>query len=112
MADGTSPQSTELHADYKYALRDLQEVHDIAQRSGMRLHLTDYHLESARLLLTRLIVEADSHSLKELSFTELEVKTQVITHMEQVSDLIEETGYKRRTPELLYLQNCVAQIFE
>ncbi|MEE9424337.1 MAG: hypothetical protein V3V18_05090, partial [Methylococcales bacterium] len=110
--DGTSPYFTELHANYQAALRDLQEAHDIAQRSGMRLHLTDYHLESARLLLTRLIVEVDSHSLKDLSSTELELKTQIIKHMEQASDLIEETGYKRRTPELLYLQDCVAELFE
>ncbi len=37
--------------DFARARQDLQEVFDIAEPSGMRLHLTDYHLEMARLLL-------------------------------------------------------------
>ena len=37
--------------DFARARQDLQEVFDIADGSGMRLHLTDYHLEMARLLV-------------------------------------------------------------
>ncbi len=37
--------------DFARARADLQEVFEIAEPSGMRLHLTDYHLEMARLLL-------------------------------------------------------------
>ena len=37
--------------DFTRAHQDLQEVYDIAEPSGMRLHLTDYHLEMARLLI-------------------------------------------------------------
>ncbi|MEZ5536538.1 MAG: SEFIR domain-containing protein [Thiolinea sp.] len=37
--------------DFARARQSLQEVFDIAEPSGMRLHLTDYHLEMARVLL-------------------------------------------------------------
>jgi len=37
--------------DFTRAHQDLQEVFDIAEPSGMRLYLTDYHLEMARLLI-------------------------------------------------------------
>ena len=37
--------------DFARARQDLQEVFDIADGSGMRLYLTDYHLEMARLLV-------------------------------------------------------------
>ncbi|MEZ5449612.1 MAG: hypothetical protein R3E89_11710 [Thiolinea sp.] len=37
--------------DYARARQDLQEVFDIAEPSGMRLHLTDWHLEMARYFL-------------------------------------------------------------
>ena len=37
--------------DFARARQNLQEVFDIADGSGMRLHLTDYHLEMARLLV-------------------------------------------------------------
>lgn len=37
--------------NFTRARQDLQEVFDIAGFSGMRLHLTDYHLEMARLLI-------------------------------------------------------------
>ena len=46
----------ELHrvkGDYGRAERDLAEVLRIAARSGMGLHLADYHLESARLHLAQ-----------------------------------------------------------
>ncbi|MEZ5449024.1 MAG: hypothetical protein R3E89_08505 [Thiolinea sp.] len=37
--------------DFARAHADLQEVFEIAEPSGMRLHLTDYHLEMAWVLL-------------------------------------------------------------
>jgi tetratricopeptide (TPR) repeat protein len=46
----------ELHrvrGDYEKAERDLAEVLRIAKRSGMGLHLADYHLESARVHLAQ-----------------------------------------------------------
>lgn len=72
------------HTDnFPQAHQDLQEVYDIAEPSGMRLHLTDYHLEMARLLLA-----------KQASDDEIQ------HHIQAAADLIEATGYKRRLPEL------------
>lgn len=58
---------------------DLAEVHKIATRSGMRLHLTDYHLAMAR-----------SHRSLE--------------HLEKAEKLIQETGYHRRDEEAAALR--------
>lgn len=62
---------------------DLQEAFEIAQRSEMRLHLTDYYLESAHLAL------AEGHN-----------KSAAREHIDAAAKLIEETGYKRRLQEL------------
>jgi len=88
--------------DFTRARQDLQEVYDISEPSGMRLHLTDYHLEMARLLiveqknLPQPYVEQGESSA--LSLQE---------HVAQAAKLIEETGYKRRLPELVELQNKI-----
>ena len=62
---------------------DLDEVFRIATRSGMRLHLTDYHLAMARRDKSR------DHFLK-------------------AEALIAETGYHRRDAELEALLQSVA----
>ena len=62
---------------------DLDEVFRIATRSGMRLHLTDYHLAMARRDKSR------DHFLK-------------------AEALIAETGYHRRDAELEALRQSVA----
>ena len=49
--------------DFARAQADLQEVFDITDYSGMRLHLTDYHLEMARLLSPTIKMIADMLSL-------------------------------------------------
>ncbi len=47
------PNTVEFNMAYiQGASQDLKEVYDIAQRGGMLLHLTDCHLESARLMLS------------------------------------------------------------
>ena len=63
--------------------QDLAEVHRIASRSGMRLHLTDYHLAMAR-------------------------RHQSIEHLEKAEKLIQETGYHRRDPEAAALRQQLA----
>ena len=68
--------------DFPAAEMDLIEVYDVANRGKMRLHLTDYHLESARLALTQLY-----RSEAEIHYGEAEL-------------LIGQTGYKRRCAEL------------
>jgi tetratricopeptide (TPR) repeat protein len=59
--------------------RDLDDVFRIATRSGMRLHLADYHLAMARRDRSRY-------------------------HLEQATRLIAETGYHRRDRELEQLR--------
>ncbi|HXB66889.1 MAG TPA: toll/interleukin-1 receptor domain-containing protein [Candidatus Acidoferrales bacterium] len=61
---------------------DLDEVFRIATRSGMRLHLTDYHLAMARL-----------HHSRE--------------HFDKAEALIAETGYHRRDAELEELRQSL-----
>jgi hypothetical protein len=61
---------------------DLEEVYTIASRSGMRLHLADYHLAMARL-----------HHSRE--------------HFQKAQALVNETGYHRRDPELAELRRAL-----
>ncbi len=68
------------------AHRDLAEARSIAERGEMRLHLTDYHLESARLALA------------------LHDATQARAHYDAARKLIDETGYHRRDGELAALR--------
>ncbi len=89
--------------DFTRARQDLQEVYDISEPSGMRLHLTDYHLEMARLL----IVEQENLSQSPVEQGE-SAALSVQEHVAQAAKLIEETGYKRRLPELVELQNKLA----
>lgn len=72
---------------FSLAYQDLQEVFDIADGSGMRLHLTDYHLEMARLLL------ADEQGDECIHH-----------HLTAAERLINETGYHRRDKELAELK--------
>ena len=65
---------------------DLDEVYKIATRSGMRLHLTDYHLKQATLDL------ANGNQAKARE------------HTQKAADLIQATGYHRRDPDLARLR--------
>ena len=72
---------TELHrrqGNFERARRDLREVEKIARRGEMRLFLTDFHLESARLALA----ESDPAAARE--------------HLDKARQLVTETGYHRR----------------
>ncbi len=68
--------------EWDKAQHDLDEVHVLATRCGMRLFLTDYHLEQARLLLAQ------------------QNPADALPHYEAAKKLVEETGYHRRDPEL------------
>ena len=81
--------------DFDRARQDLQEVFDIADGSGMRLHLTDYHLEMARLLV------AEAKSLTPTPLPEVEGLQE---HIAKAEKLIEATGYRRRDKELVELK--------
>lgn len=71
---------------YDRAERDLAEVVRIAARSGMGLHLADYHLESARLRLS----QGDKDKTRE--------------HLATAKEMIERMGYHRRDKEVNELE--------
>ncbi|WYD79586.1 MAG: hypothetical protein V8K32_09735 [Candidatus Electrothrix gigas] len=75
------------------AVQDLQETEEIAQRGGMRLHLIDFHLEAARLSLTA------GQDILNRTATE---------HLAAAKKGIEETGYKRRLPEVANIEEVLS----
>jgi tetratricopeptide (TPR) repeat protein len=68
--------------DFDQAHKDLDEAKELAESGPMRLHLCDYHLESARLALAENRPD-DARA-----------------HRREAAQLIESTGYNRRLPEL------------
>jgi hypothetical protein len=76
--------------NYAKAEKGLQEVYDIAEPSEMRLHMTDYHLESARL---GLLADWDKACVQE--------------HIDEADRLIRKTGYHRRDAELAELVQAI-----
>ncbi|HEY8095061.1 MAG TPA: TIR domain-containing protein [Methylobacter sp.] len=81
-----------LQQNYTPAQKDLAEVLDIAEPAKMRLHLCDYHLESARLALA----ENNPNTATD--------------HCNKAEQLIKDTGYNLRLPELQALQTMVGAI--
>ena len=84
----------ELHrqqGDYGKAEKDLQEVLEIAERSEMQLHLCDYHLAIAKLLRTRTDQALDQN------------QAAIIHHRQTAKEIIDQTHYHRRLPELKQL---------
>ncbi len=79
---------------YDQAHRDLADARAIAERGEMRLHLTDYHLESARLALV------------------LHDALQARVHYDAAQKLIDETGYHRRDGELQEIEVWVRTAFK
>lgn len=71
--------------EWDKAQHDLDEVRILANRCGMRLFLTDYHLEQARLLIDQ------------------QRTTEAQPHYEAARQLIADTGYHRRDAELAEL---------
>ena len=76
------PEFHRSQGHFDRARRDLREVEKIARRGEIRLHLTDFHLESARLALA----ESDRAAARE--------------HIDKARQLVTETGYHRRDPDL------------
>ena len=90
-----------LKQDFSNAEADLKEVRELAERSEMKLFLTDYHLESARLIRDRLTTEDDPA-----------MQTKFKAHVQKAGKLIEETGYGRRKAEIEELEADAAQYSE
>jgi tetratricopeptide (TPR) repeat protein len=76
---------------YDKAQQDLNRAFDIADYSGMRLYLCDYHLETARLAL----VQHDQAS--------------AIQHHTKAEALIKATGYHRRLADCQELGRCLTK---
>jgi tetratricopeptide (TPR) repeat protein len=95
--------------DFARARQDLQEVFDIAEPSGMRLFLTDYHLEMARLMLAE---QEEGVCNTPLHGTDVGVycirPIALHEHIDEAKRLITATGYHRRDPELAELQQHLA----
>ena len=66
----------------------------------MRLHLTDYHLESARLLLAQIAAAPEAAEAQAM-------RAKAEEHYAAAKKLIEDTGYKRRLPELDAIRACL-----
>ncbi|MCP4148569.1 MAG: tetratricopeptide repeat protein [bacterium] len=68
--------------EFLKARDDLEEAHEVATRSGMKLFLADYHLELSRLCLAE------------------NKKDEAATNLETAQKLVNEMGYLRRNPEI------------
>ena len=110
--------------DFARARQDLLEVFEIAEPSGMRLFLVDWHLEMARVLVAEAgfdfaqpsdfapnhgfdFAQPASGTPRCLSVVEGNRK-QAQTHIEAAATLIAATGYHRRDPELAELQGLTS----
>ncbi|OQX14701.1 MAG: hypothetical protein BWK73_08800 [Thiothrix lacustris] len=86
--------------DFARARQDLQEVFDIADGSGMRLHLTDYHLEMARLLVAESLAPCPPCGGRVGEGGNSREAADPAYHIAEAAKLIKETGYHRRDKEL------------
>ena len=84
---------------YESAWQDLGEVKEISESGEMRLFLTDYHLEAARLILAQ-----HKENIKDPSHDSAKTFHR---HVETAETLINETGYHRRDKELADLRAAV-----
>ena len=108
--------------DFARAQQDLQEVFEIAEPSGMRLFLVDWHLEMARVLVAEAgfdyaqpsdlapnhgfdFAQPTSGTPRCLSVVEGNRK-QAQTHIKAAANLITATGYHRCDAELAALQQA------
>ncbi|WP_240220569.1 SEFIR domain-containing protein [Rheinheimera hassiensis] len=89
--------------DFTLARLDLKEVFDIAAGSGMKLHLTDYHLEMARLLIAESSM-ASTLAGENVGYKNNSRASDLANHINAAAKLITETGYHRRDSELAALQ--------
>jgi tetratricopeptide (TPR) repeat protein len=93
--------------NFSSAHHDLQEVYDIVESSGMQLHLTEYHLEMARLIMeeAEVVLSIQSHLAPGEKGLDM-----ARAHLKNAADLITETGYQRRIPELRMLHQKLAML--
>lgn len=103
-----------LLKDFLTSWADLDETLEIAEYGQMGLHLTDYHLEAARLILAQISDEIPASSNYQiiengetLVLTRTEMQAKLREHFLKAETLIQETGYHLRDKELEELRNFV-----
>ena len=95
--------------NFELAHTHLQDMFNIANSSGMRLHLTDYHLEMARLLVAEVtppnlsLSAVEQNAVTKRRAGGVASKT-IAFHITTADKLIKETGYHRRNAELTKLK--------
>ena len=91
------------------AWADLSEALEIATYGQMPLHLTNYHLEAARLIQAQLAQTKAPFTIIEDGLEQQLSKTEMTglfkTHVNQAATLIQKTGYHRRDGELAELDS-------
>ncbi|MCA9731260.1 hypothetical protein KC799_03975 [candidate division KSB1 bacterium] len=88
---------------FALAWEDLNEALEIAERGEMRLWLTDYHLEAARLCSAEM--EAGSPPPENGDW-----KAKAKEHTKAAAKLVEETGYHRRDTEVAELEKTLGLV--
>ncbi len=86
-----------IQNQFPQAWDDLEEAREIAERGSMKLWLVDYHLEAVRL---RIAEFGFRNADKPQELNRDEMLAQIKTDMEQADQLVKETGYHRRDPEV------------
>jgi len=97
--------------DFPKSSTDLDEAREIAEYGEMKLFLTDFHFEAARVIKAQL---ATGKTKKKFTIIEEGIEKDVSKkemnklfdeHVAKAGKLIEETGYHRRDQELAELKN-------
>ena len=92
--------------DFRKSWNDLDEAWEIAKYGQMKLHLTDYYLEAAKVIKAQL---ENGRTQKEFTiiedglekkFSKPDMNSLFKEHVEKAHKLIQETGYHRRDKEL------------
>jgi len=107
-------QQYRIVKDFPSSCSNLDEALEIAEYGQMRLHLTDYHLEAARLISAQVSEEKPASSNYQiiengetLQLTKEEMQAKYREHFIKAEKLINETGYRRRDKELEELRKFV-----
>ncbi|MBN1340570.1 MAG: ATP-binding protein, partial [Bacteroidales bacterium] len=99
--------------EFQKSWTDLDEAKEIAEYGQMRLHLTDYFLEAARVIHAQL---EDSSANNELTIIEDGIEQHVSRedmekkfkeHVDKAGEFIKKTGYHRRDREFDELQGML-----
>ena len=99
--------------DFLKSWADLDEAREIAEYGQMKLHLTDYHLEAARVITAQV---EESKTKGKFTIIEDSIEKNVNgqemdrlfkEHVDKAGELIGETGYHRRDEEFEELRKKV-----